>query len=84
MSDYVFGLVCIVAAVLSFCFGGFCLLLTLMTLFLGPEGPTCNVSAFTGSIAIYFGLFGLCVVAIGVVVARLAVKYLKRKNKTRV
>ena len=77
--DYIFGLVCIVVAAICLCLAGVFLIISLMSIVIGPEGPVFQLSVFP---AMYFAGFGLGAVAIGVAIARLGLKRLKRKQVT--
>jgi hypothetical protein len=85
MSDCVFGLFCVVAAIIILCLGVFSLLGSLLFLFAGPEGPRVpDWSRFSGELGaagICFAGLGLGLVATSVFVARLGIKYLKQKNE---
>jgi hypothetical protein len=85
MSNYIFGLFCMVAAIFILCLGVFSLLGSLLFLFAGPEGPRVpDWSRFSGQLGatgICCAGLGLGLVATSVFVTRLGIKYLKRKSE---
>jgi hypothetical protein len=82
MPDKIFGMVCIAVASLTIGLGVFLLSVSLIFLLIGgPEGPKGGIAQQTVTVVIYFTGFGLGAIAVGLAVARLGFKRLKRKQK---